>query len=81
MDVGEAFSQAIAVKFGTSTLDKIPITERFGPRQSAGVFGNTVFHNFYSTYGPGRLDAVERFQHAVRRFGLSDESNTTRDLT
>lgn len=77
MDVGEAFSQAVAVKFGTSSLDKIPITERFGSGDRQAVFGSTVFHNFYSTYGPGRHDAVERFELAVRRFGLSDDTSTS----
>ena len=77
MDVGEAFSQAVAVKFGTSSLDKIPITERFGPGDRQAVFGSTVFHNFYSTYGLGRLDAMERFELAVRRFGLADDTSTS----
>jgi glycosyltransferase involved in cell wall biosynthesis len=71
LDVGEAVSQAVAVEFGTSALDKIPVTERLGDGKQA-VFGDAVFHNFYSTYGPGRLDATERFEFAVRRFGLSD---------
>jgi len=79
LDVGEAFSQAIAVEFGTAALDKIPVTERFGPGDRQAVFGHAVFHNFYSTYGPGRLDAVQRFDSAVEKFGLAgDRARTLR---
>ena len=54
MDVGEALSQTVAVVAGSKTLHRIPITSSSGDNLVGSIYGDVVYHNFYSTQGdPG----------------------------
>ena len=55
MDVGEALSQTVAVAEGSDALHRIPITSTRGPNLIGSVYGDRVYHNFYSTQGEAEL--------------------------
>lgn len=71
MDVGEAISQAVLVRFGDEGLHRIPFTEVRGPDMVGTVFGDVVYHNFHTTYSAHRSTALARFHEAVERFGAA----------
>ena len=51
MDVGEALSQVVTLRFGRKALHQIPLTSKEGPGMAGSVFGDVVYHNFYATQG------------------------------
>lgn len=51
LDVGEAVSQAISVKYGDAALHRIAPVERDGPCSGGTVFGNVVYHNWCARDG------------------------------
>lgn len=69
-DVGEALSQAVIVKYGSKSLHRIEPTETRGPGMAGTVFGGSVYHNFYTTYGDQRQGSLQLFKEAVERFKL-----------
>jgi len=73
MDVGESISQAVIVKFGSDSLHRIRTSEIQGPGMCGSVFGDVVYHNFHTTYGPHQAAALERFNDALQRFGPSNQ--------
>lgn len=69
LDVGEAMSQRVIVKFGGgSAVHFFEITEARGPGPAGAVFGGLVYHNMYATQGNGRTDALGLFDEAFERF-------------
>lgn len=62
MDVGEALSQTVALVAGTASLHRIPITSTKGDHLVGSIYGDVVYHNFYSTQGKPEL--VERARRA-----------------
>lgn len=73
MDVGESISQAVIVKYGSESLHRIGTSEIQGPGMCGSVFGDVVYHNFETTYGPRRSGALERFNEAVERFNVNSQ--------
>lgn len=69
MDVGESISQSVVVRYGSESLHRIRATEVQGPGMCGTVFGDAVYHNFATTYGPHRKAAWTRFSEAFERFG------------
>jgi glycosyltransferase involved in cell wall biosynthesis len=70
MDVGEALSHGLSVRFGTKSVHKIAPTSTRGPGPLGTVFGGVVYHNFFSTHGEtdwGR-ESAEAWADAVRRY-------------
>lgn len=70
LDVGEALSHVLSAKFGTSTVHKIPPTSTRGPGPLGTVFGDVVYHNFFSTHGQGEMSrrALTVWEEAVLRY-------------
>ena len=70
LDVGEALSQVLALRFGTRSLHKIEPTSVRGPGMIGTVFGDVVYHNFFSTHGdPASLhDGALAWQEAVAKY-------------
>ncbi len=70
MDVGEALSHNAAVTYGTASLHKIAPTSTIGPGLAGTVFGDIVYHNFYSTQGlPEHREASRAlWSEAVSRY-------------
>jgi glycosyltransferase involved in cell wall biosynthesis len=68
LDVGEALSQRVIVKFGGGrALHFFEITEALGPGPARAVFGGLVYHNMFATQGTGRSDALTVFQDRIAR--------------
>lgn len=68
MDVGEALSQRLQIKFGGGqALHFFEPTSVKGPGLAGAVFGGLVYHNLYSTQGIHKNDAVDRFNEAFNR--------------
>lgn len=66
LDVGEALSQRLIVKFGGSrALHFFEITSLRGPGMAGAVFGDLVYHNMYATQGTGRGSALEYWHEAL----------------
>jgi glycosyltransferase involved in cell wall biosynthesis len=70
LDVGEALSQVLALRFGTRSLHKIEPTSTRGPGMIGTVFGDVVYHNFFSTHGDkGSMhDGALAWQEAVAKY-------------
>lgn len=60
MDVGEALSQMVAVVEGSAALHRVPITADSGNHLVGSIYGDVVYHNFYSTQGEPELVAASR---------------------
>jgi glycosyltransferase involved in cell wall biosynthesis len=70
LDVGESLSHILSARFGTATIHKIPPTSTRGPGTLGTVYGEVVYHNFFSTHGSDELSAraAEAWDDAVRRY-------------
>lgn len=70
MDVGEALSHSIAVTHGSASLHRLEATSTQGPGMAGSVFGEAVYHNFYSTQGKSDLKAAsaQMWDEAVARY-------------
>lgn len=62
MDVGEALSHTVAVVHGSASLHRVPITANSGNQLVGSIYGDVVYHNFYSTQGDPNL--VRASHHA-----------------
>ncbi|MGH9084629.1 MAG: glycosyltransferase family 2 protein [Acidimicrobiales bacterium] len=58
MDVGEALSHTVSVVDGSAALHRVPITRDSGNHLVGSVYGDVVYHNFYSTQGAPDLVAA-----------------------
>jgi glycosyltransferase involved in cell wall biosynthesis len=70
MDAGEAVSHVLSLAYGTKSLHKIPATSTRGPEAIGTVFGDVVYHNFYSTHVRGELGeaAAKAWDDAVHQY-------------
>jgi len=70
LDAGEAVSHVLSLAYGTKAIHKIPPTSTRGPGVIGTVFGDVVYHNFYSTHGRGEMGkaGVEAWEAAVREY-------------
>lgn len=70
MDVGEALSHNVSLANGSKALHRVPLTSSQGPGVAGSVFGDVVYHNFYSTQGrPDLMAASEAmWQQAVATY-------------
>lgn len=70
LDAGEAVSHTLSLAYGSNAIHKIPPTSTRGPGPIGTVFGDVVYHNFYSTHGRGELGkaGAEAWESAVRRY-------------
>ena len=70
MDVGEALSHNVSLANGSKALHRVPLTSSKGPGVAGSVFGDVVYHNFYSTQGrPDLMAASEAmWQQAVATY-------------
>ena len=69
LDVGEALSQRLIVKFGGGgALHFFEATSTRGPGLAGSVFGGLVYHNLYATQGFGKGGALEMFEEEFRRY-------------
>jgi len=68
LDVGEALSQRVIVKFGGGqSLHFFEITDALGPGPAGAVFGGIVYHNMFATQGTGQGSALDVFQSQLHR--------------
>jgi glycosyltransferase involved in cell wall biosynthesis len=66
LDVGEALSQRMIVKFGGGeALHFYEMTSVRGPDSTGAVFGDLVYHNQYATQGEHRETALDVFLDAL----------------
>lgn len=70
LDAGEAVSHVLSLAYGTKAIHKIPPTSTIGPGAIGTVFGDVVYHNFYSTHGQGEMGkaSAEAWNAAVRKY-------------
>jgi glycosyltransferase involved in cell wall biosynthesis len=70
LDAGEAVSHILSLAYGTKAIHKIPPTSSIGPGVIGTVFGDIVYHNFYSTHGQGEMGkaGAEAWEKAVRQY-------------
>lgn len=70
LDAGEALSHVLCLAYGSASIHKIPPTFTRGPGTIGTVFGDVVYHNFYSTHGRGEMGqaGAEAWEAAVRRY-------------
>ena len=70
LDAGEAVSHILSLAYGTKAIHKIPPTSTRGPGTIGTVFGDVVYHNFYSTHGRGEMGkaGAEAWEDAVRTY-------------
>jgi glycosyltransferase involved in cell wall biosynthesis len=70
LDAGEAVSHTLSLAYGTKAIHKIPPTSTRGPGVIGTVFGDVVYHNFYSTHGRGEMGTAgaEAWVAAVRQY-------------
>jgi glycosyltransferase involved in cell wall biosynthesis len=69
LDVGEALSQRLIVKFGGGrALHFFEITSSRGGGVDGAVFGNLVYHNMFATQGTGRTGALDNWRAALAEF-------------
>ncbi len=70
LDAGEAVSHVLSLAYGTKAIHKIPPTSTRGPGVIGTVFGDVVYHNFYSTHGQGEMGkaGAEAWESAVRQY-------------
>lgn len=66
LDVGEALSQRMIVKFGGGrALHFFEVTSLRGPSMAGAVFGGLVYHNMFATQGSGRGGALDYWHEAL----------------
>jgi glycosyltransferase involved in cell wall biosynthesis len=70
LDAGEALSHTLSLAYGTKAIHKIPPTSTHGPGVLGTVFGDVVYHNFYSTHGRGEMGvaAAAAWNQAVEKY-------------
>jgi len=70
LDAGEAVSHVLSLAYGTSAVHKIAPTSTIGPGVIGTIFGDVVYHNFYSTHGRGKFGraGAEAWEQAVRTY-------------
>lgn len=69
LDVGEALSQRLIIKFGGGgALHFFEATSTRGPGLAGSVFGGLVYHNLYATQGIGKDGALPMFAEEFRRY-------------
>lgn len=69
LDVGEALSQRMIVKFGGGqALHFFEITSVRGPGATGAVFGDLVYHNQFATQGSYQTSALEIFEEEFNRY-------------
>jgi len=70
LDAGEAVSHILSLAYGSNAIHKIPPTSTAGPGAIGTVFGDVVYHNFYSTHGRGEFGeaAAAAWDAAVARY-------------
>lgn len=69
LDVGEALSQRMIVKFGgRCALAFFEPTSTRGPGLAGTVFGGIVYHNLYATQGTGKGTALQMFEDAFAEY-------------
>jgi hypothetical protein len=75
MDVGEALSHILSARFGSASIHKIPPTSVRGPGTLGTIYGDVVYHNFFSTHGKDEVSrrAAEAWAEAVERYVPSPE--------
>jgi glycosyltransferase involved in cell wall biosynthesis len=82
LDVGEALSQRMIVKFGGArALHFYEATSVRGPGGTGQVFGDLVYHNVYATQGSHQNSALQVFEEEFDRYhpGLRTESKPQDD--
>lgn len=70
-DVAETISHVFAIRYGSESLHRLPITASHGPGVIGSVFADVVYHNFHSTRSGDRLTrdaAAEAWREAVERW-------------
>jgi glycosyltransferase involved in cell wall biosynthesis len=69
LEVGEALSQRMIVKFGGGqALHFFEITSLRGPGATGAVFGDIVYHNQFATQGSHQSTAREVFEEEFARY-------------
>jgi len=70
LDAGEAVSHVLSLAYGSNALHKIAPTSTIGPGVIGTIFGDVVYHNFYSTHGRGKFGraGAEAWEQAVRTY-------------
>jgi glycosyltransferase involved in cell wall biosynthesis len=70
LDAGEAVSHVLSLAYGSNAIHKLPPTSTSGPGVIGTVFGDVVYHNFYSTHGRGEMGkaGAEAWETAVRKY-------------
>lgn len=67
LDVAEALSQRLIIKFGgSSTMSLVEPTSTKGPGLAGTVFGGLVYHNMYATQGAHHSAALDLFVEQFR---------------
>jgi len=84
LDVAEAMSQRVLIKFGGSgALRFYEVTSRRGPGNAGEVYGDLVYHNQYATQGRHHDLALQIFAEAVDKYhpSLSKSVSDGHDAT
>jgi hypothetical protein len=69
LDVGEALSQRLIIKFGGgNAVHFFEITSVRGPGGTGAVFGNLVYHNQFATQGVHQGGAMQVFDEEFTRY-------------
>lgn len=69
MDVGERLAQRVIVRYGgSSALCGYEVTESLRDDLRGAVFGDLVYHNLSSTWGPKQADALSLWREAVGKY-------------
>lgn len=69
LDVGEALSQRVIIRFGGSrALFPFEISSSQPGGVNGAVFGEIVYHNMFATQGVGKTSAPDLWRSAVERF-------------
>jgi hypothetical protein len=79
LDVGEALSQRLLIRFGgSSALHPFEITSLRGPGMAGAVFGDLVYHNMFATQGTGQDNALAYWHEAIAKHhtGIDLSSDT-----
>lgn len=68
LDTAEGLSQALTVRYGSSSLHRIEISSIDGPGLYGTVFGKVLYHNFHATTGKDRQAGLDQFLSAAKRY-------------
>ena len=80
LDVGEALSQRMIVKFGGGqALHFFEITSLRGPGGTGAVFGDLVYHNQFATQGSHQSTALTVFEEEFDRYHPGLRTKETAD--